>query len=94
MVTDQQVQYLSANSNKNHYFYRYFVKKIIFFFFVCVFLNHQSQSSMLPIPSLFLTLLAMSVSYVGQDHMAWSLIQSSNTAFDGNTNEGLNYQAM
>lgn len=31
---------------------------------------------MLPVPSLFLTLLAMSMKgYVGQDHMAWSLIQ-------------------
>lgn len=77
MVTDQQVQYLSANSNKNHYFYRYFVEKLSSFC-VCVISKPPEPVFNVAYSITFSPLLAMSVKG-WQDH-SLEPNPSSNTA--------------
>lgn len=88
MVTDQQVQYLSANSNKNHYFYRYFVENYLLFFCVCV-ISKPPEPVFNVAYSITFSHLIGNVSERLCRARPHSLEPnpSSNTAFDGNTNE-------
>ena len=91
MVTDQQVQYFSANSNKNHhYFFRGILLKFTLFLFLFL--------SVIPKPPKSVFNVACSITF---PHLIGNISErlcrarphglepnpSSNTAFDGNTNE-------